>query len=255
MRFIRERGAAHPREVHALFQMGRATNWFGGTSRASTQLLDEMHYRGMLRVARREAGTRVYAVVDTPPAACDAATAAARMDALVDLVVRQYAPLPGASLAQLIGHLRGGAPQWAAQRAPALARARHRLAHASVDGVPWYWPAHESPRARRWCVPDEVRLLAPFDPLVWDRRRFEVLWGWAYRFEAYTPAPQRQRGYYALPLLWRDQVVGWGNVTLTPQGLECRLGYAAGRAPRDAGFRTALGCELERLRSFLGVSA
>ena len=51
---------------------------------------------------------------------------------------------------------------------------------------------------------DEVRLLAPFDPVVWDRRRFEVFWGWAYRFEAYTPAPKRVRGYYALPLMWGD---------------------------------------------------
>ena len=57
-------------------------------------------------------------------------------------------------------------------------------------------------------------LLSPFDPIVWDRRRFELFWGWAYRFEAYTPAPQRVRGYYALPLLWRDQVIGWGNLAV-----------------------------------------
>ena len=51
-----------------------------------------------------------------------------------------------------------------------------------------------------------VRLLAPFDPIVWDRRRFELLWGWPYRFEAYTPVAKRKLGYYALPLLWRDRV-------------------------------------------------
>jgi uncharacterized protein YcaQ len=51
-------------------------------------------------------------------------------------------------------------------------------------------PAPEDPPAR-------VRFLAPFDPLVWDRRRFEHLWGWPYRFEAYTPAARRTRGYYA----------------------------------------------------------
>ena len=59
-----------------------------------------------------------------------------------------------------------------------------------------------------------MRLLAPFDPVVWDRRRFELFWGWAYRFEAYTPAPKRKLGYYALPLLWRDRVIGWGNLSL-----------------------------------------
>ena len=59
-----------------------------------------------------------------------------------------------------------------------------------------------------------VRLLAPFDPVVHNRARFERLWGWMYRFEAYTPEPKRQFGYYALPLLWRDQMVGWGNVSV-----------------------------------------
>ena len=54
----------------------------------------------------------------------------------------------------------------------------------------------------------EVRLLAPFDPIVWDRRRFELLWSWPYRFEAYTPVAKRRWGYYALPLLWRESVIG-----------------------------------------------
>src|SRR5271154_2632356 len=63
--FIRGRGAVHPREVDAHFAHGKVTNWFGGSSNASTQLLDVMHYRGLLRVARREGGTRVYAVRQT----------------------------------------------------------------------------------------------------------------------------------------------------------------------------------------------
>src|ERR1700749_176539 len=58
--FVRERGAVHPREVDAHFLHGRVTNWFGGSSNATTQLLDHMHYRGLLRVARRDGGTRVY---------------------------------------------------------------------------------------------------------------------------------------------------------------------------------------------------
>ncbi len=69
-----------------------------------------------------------------------------------------------------------------------------------------------------------MRLLAPFDPVVWDRRRFELLWGWAYRFEAYTPAPKRIRGYYAMPLLWRDQVIGWGNLAVQDGALQTELG-------------------------------
>ena len=52
LEFVRARRAVHPREVDAEFAHGKTRNWFGGSSNASTQLLDDMHYRGMLRVAR-----------------------------------------------------------------------------------------------------------------------------------------------------------------------------------------------------------
>jgi len=97
-----------------------------------------------------------------------------------------------------------------------------------------------------------VRLLAPFDPIVFDRRRFEIFWGWPYRFEAYVPPSKRKLGYYALPLLWRDEVVGWGNVAVRNGKLTCSLGYVTGRAPRGADFRKGLADELDRMRVFLG---
>jgi uncharacterized protein YcaQ len=52
--FVSERGAVHPREVDDHFSHGRVKNYWGGSSNATTHLLDAMHYRGMLRVARRE---------------------------------------------------------------------------------------------------------------------------------------------------------------------------------------------------------
>jgi uncharacterized protein YcaQ len=246
--FVRERGVVHPREVDAHFQHGRARNWFGGSSRASTQLLDAMHYRGLLRVARRDAGTRCYAVRDSHAPTEDPARA---LDTLIDVLVAKYAPLPSASLNYLTRLLAGAAPQWAGLRRAAQVRARARLAHAAVGGIDWYWPAGENPASRRHAPDDTVRLLAPFDPLVWDRQRFELLWGWAYRFEAYTPAAKRVRGHYALPLLWRGQVIGWGNLAWRDGRLDARLGYVAGRAPREAGFRQALDEELARLTAFL----
>jgi uncharacterized protein YcaQ len=257
LEFVRERGAVHPREVDAHFAHGKVTNWFGGSSNASTELLDVMHYRGLLRVARREGGTRVYAARETAAAVgavaalLDDVTASSRMDALVDVAVHKYAPLSASTLGQLVGHLRGGAPQWTAQRGEALARAKQRLAHARIDGVDWYWPADDRPASVRWRPDESVRLLTPFDPIVWDRRRFEIFWDWAYRFEAYTPASKRKLGYYALPLLWHDRVIGWGNLTVANGALRSSFGYAAGKAPRDAAFRSGLDAELDRMRSFL----
>jgi uncharacterized protein YcaQ len=253
--YVRERGAVHPREVDAHFAHGKTRNWFGGSSNASTQLLDGMHYRGLLRVARRDGGVRVYAARDAHDEPLDRADVHARMDALLDLVIAKYAPLPAAGLGQLASLLGGGVPQWRAERNAALARAKARSAHARLDGVDWYWPADENPASRRHQAPERVHLLAPFDPVVWDRRRFEHFWGWAYRFEAYTPAPKRQLGYYALPLLWRDQVIGWANATVDGDRLKVDCGYVAGRAPRDPLFRAALDEERQRLAEFLGVEA
>jgi uncharacterized protein YcaQ len=252
LEFVRERGPVHPRVVDAHFAHGKTRNWFGGSSNASTQLLDGMHYRGMLRVARRDSGVRVYAARAIEPERVDASTSRQRMDTLVDLIVQKYAPLPAGSLAGLITQLRFGAPQWMGDRKRAMADARQRLAQARVDGVDWYWPADEDPLARRHRHDGSVRLLAPFDPVVWDRRRFEMFWGWAYRFEAYTPAPKRRLGYYAMPLLWGERVIGWGNLRVDGGRLLPEFGYVGAR-PRARVFAAALDEELQRVRAFLGV--
>lgn len=250
LEFVRERGSVHPREVDAHFSHGTVTNYWGGSSSATTHMLELMHYKGLLRVARREAGIRIYAVHQHADGPVGAAARRATIDALVDTVVDLYAPVPAASLAFIVRRLRYATPHWHAEMTAALQRARRRLAQAVVDGHTWYWPP-DTP------LPDHeldgVRLLAPFDPVVWDRKRFERLWDWAYRFEAYTPAKRRKHGYYALPLLWRDRVIGWANVGVSNEGdgLSVDLGYVSGRAPRDRGYKAALEQEIEAMRSFL----
>jgi uncharacterized protein YcaQ len=244
--FVRDRVAVHPRDVDAHFSHGTVTNYWGGSSNATTHLLDALHYKGLLRIARRERGIRIYTLHEHGPAPRSAADRRARIDALVDALVHKYAPVPAQSLASGIRRLRYAVPQWRGELDAALDRARTRLAHARIGATGWYWPAGEHGSAS---PADEVRLLAPFDPVVWDRRRFELLWGWAYRFEAYTPAAKRKLGYYALPLLWGDRVVGWGNVSMTNGGLEAVFGYVGSR-PRDRGFAAALDAEVERMRAF-----
>jgi uncharacterized protein len=254
LEFVRERGPVHPRDVDEHFSHGTVKNYWGGSSSATTHMLDGLHYRGLLRVARREGGIRVYSATDRPSASIDAAVRKAgidaQVDALVDVIVRTYAPLPGASLSHLVRRLRYAAPQWHGELTSALLRAKARLSHARVDGIDWYWPLNEVPRRT---APEIVRLLAPFDPVVWDRRRFELLWGWAYRFEAYTPAPKRKLGYYALPLLWRDRVIGWGNIAVRNAAVESDFGYLASRPPRERAFKRELDAELSRMSAFLGL--
>jgi uncharacterized protein YcaQ len=125
LEFVRERGVAHPRDVDAEFAHGRARNWFGGSSRASTQLPDAMHYREVLRVARRESGTRLYAVREPSASAVD-------RDAALDALVAEFGYVRGSpprevpfrrALAEQVQGMR----EFLGLRAPAdLASARRR---------------------------------------------------------------------------------------------------------------------------------
>ena len=207
-----------------------------------------MLYRGMVRIVRREGGVRIFAVQRHGPGPANAAERRARIDALADAAIRIYAPLPGSSLPFLLRRLRIAVPQWRDELPAAIHRARERLAHARVDGADWYWPADTRPPGPE--PDDSVRLLSPFDPVVWDRTRFELLWGWVYRFEAYTPPSRRKLGYYALPILWRDRVIGWSNVSVQGGRLEAGFGWARS-APRERAFKRELDAELQRIRAFL----
>jgi uncharacterized protein YcaQ len=251
LEFVRERGAVHPREVDEHFSHGTVKNYWGGSSNATTHLLDAMHYQGLLRVARREGGIRIYTVYQHQPGPTDEAVCRARIDALADAAIRIYAPLPGRSLSFLLRRLRFATPQWESELTSAIRRAKERLSHARIDGIDWYCPPEADP-ARR-APQDTVRLLTPFDPVVWDRARFELLWGWVYRFEAYTPPPKRKLGYYALPLLWRERVIGWGNLSVKNGELKSEFGYVKSQ-PRDRAFKRELGAELDRMRVFLGLT-
>jgi hypothetical protein len=98
--FVRGHGRTHPRDVQALFDHGRIKRW-GGDLNASTHLLEGLHHRGLLRVARREAGTRVYEAIEHPPRGASPEERTARARLLLDVVVQLYAPLPAASLGYL----------------------------------------------------------------------------------------------------------------------------------------------------------
>ena len=94
-----------------------------------------------------------------------------------------------------------------AQRTRGLAAlaTREDVTRLDVDGVTWLMPAGEA-----WEEPNEarVRFLAPFDPVVWDRARALDLFGFDYRIECYTPAAKRQYGYFTLPILHQNGLIG-----------------------------------------------
>jgi uncharacterized protein len=246
--FVRQQGPTRPRDVQAHFDHGRIRRW-GGDLNVSTHLLEGLHYRGLLRVARREAGTRIYQAIDHPPQDDSPEARLARAGRLLDTLVQLYAPLPAASLGYLCRLLRDGVPHLASEARQVQEHARSRYAHAQVDGLLWFWPRGEKLVAIH-PVDDKLRFLAPFDPVVWDRRRFQLLWGWDYKLEAYVPAHKRRMGHYAMPMLWGEHVLGWANLKVVDRRLQHELGFAGPR-PRGRAFQRALDEALQRMQEFL----
>ena len=254
---LAEHGPSHPRAIEqaleARHRRASILNAWGGQSSATTRMLEVLHYRGLLQVVRREQGIRIYALASPiDPAA--RLTPQQRADGLIELLVRLYAPLPKASVPQLTLMINERSIPRDALRAriPLLVR-RGVLRTTRVAGVDYLWPADAA--AQRAASPARVRFLAPFDPLVWDRRRFELFWDWSYRFEAYVPPAKRKLGYYALPLLWETEddarIVGWVNAS-QPAGkqVDIAAGYVT-RKPSGPVFRDAFDAEVARLQTFL----
>jgi len=124
--------------------------------------------------------------------------------------------------------------------------AEQRFRALGVHLVKGEWQAH--PDVADDPVRDRVTVLSPFDRLIHDRARAEALFGFRYRLEMYVPPPKREYGYYVLPVLRGDRIIG---------RIEPRFDRRTGdmRVLGRWGDTSMVDPVLERLRDFLRTTA
>lgn len=241
-------GPAHPSQVQEYCGSKSVRNAWGGQSKQAKQALEEAHHHGLLRVAHRENGIRIYEKSNLPP---QHLSPSQRFEELLKLTANLFGPTSERFLmteARQYGYL---VPNRIERRKLLYKLIDESiLSKNTVDEIDYFCPKRTRNRTKQ---PDSVKLLAPFDPVVRDRNRFEHLWGWTYRFEAYTPATERVRGYYALPLLWREDIIGWANAKVTEGHLNVEIGFER-KPTNSSAFKNALDAEVRSLAVFLHLA-
>ena len=171
--------------------------WDSTTLAKST--LQKLFFHGRVLIARRDGLRRYY---DLPEKVLPAAVLnepvptgeeTARWLALLKLRQRRLALLKAAELRVIADEV----------VAVTLEGSKSRL-HLLRSDLPLLDDASEAQ--------ETPKLIAPLDPIIYDRRVTEVLWDFHYRWEVYVPPQKRVRGYYALPLLHRGQFIGHADV-------------------------------------------
>ncbi len=199
---IRERGALPSRHFEGSTE-GGMWNW-----KPAKAMLERLWNHGQLTVAGRQGFQRLYDLTERViPAHVLAAPVPAELERLRELALRAVRARGVLTAAGVVEHwrLKGGA----SRIAPALASlgADELLAeHAVDDGGPAVYALPET--SFDGDAPAAAVLLSPFDNLLWDRPFARRILGFDHLIEVYKPAPQRRYGYYVLPFLRGDRLVG-----------------------------------------------
>ncbi|MDZ4735350.1 MAG: crosslink repair DNA glycosylase YcaQ family protein [Rhodospirillaceae bacterium] len=213
LRHLRDEGPATPAD----FASDQVAGGFN-TIKATTRALEILFYQGRVQIVGRTSGfQRVFNLTErATPELVRPAKPKKRdyerfiVESALDVLKLATEDQIARRAALHFGSWRGGnLPYWRLVTARLLPELGRPVADSVGDNeIYWYRPQDQA----CWNVADidpgdHLRLAAPLDNLMFDRARFRALFGRDYKFEAYTPAAQRQF-YFALPMLWRDRLVG-----------------------------------------------
>ncbi len=219
------------------FERGAAIDWWWGPTSAVRAVMDALNVSGRLNLDRREGNRRYYDLTERLFPAELLGVRIPERDQIRHKVLSRY------RAHGLLGEGGSGELWYDTGKAALRAELRDEL----VDRGELIAVEVEGLKGRRYVVAGEVDLLsgaereiaagggpagpvggaapgccllAPLDPLLWDRRALGPLYGFDYRWEVYTPAAKRRWGYYVLPVMFGDRLIG---------RIEPRIDRAAGQ--------------------------
>ncbi len=205
MTLIRRGGALTIRDIDDDVLTDKEHLW--ASRKPSKRALQLAFYTGALTISERNGMLKTYELMarhfgwDTPPKPASAKEVTVY---LLDRALRAQ----GLVSLDSICHL--DAPSKAAVRRLIEARVRrHELVAVALDGAgkQEHWGRPETLETAAADPAELVHILSPFDPLVIQRKRSELFFGYGHRFEAYVPKQKRLFGYFALPVLVGDEIV------------------------------------------------
>lgn len=237
---VRDRGPVTARDLESEFSSGpRSREHWGWNWSEARKVLDFLYMVGDVAIAGRNDQFEVR--YDLPERVLPAHVLAAPTPTLAEAnreLVRRAARSHGVGTAQCLAdyfrmRLQPGAGLTAARAAIEELVAAGELLPVRIEG--WRRPAYLHRDAARPRSVHARALLSPFDPLVWERARTEQLFGFRYRIEIYVPAAKREYGYYVLPFLLGDRIVGRADLKADRPGrrLLVKAAYAEEHAPPE----------------------
>jgi uncharacterized protein len=247
LRELRERGPIPSRELKGLTYHGwRSGGWTN--ERNVSQMLHFLHRQGKVVIAGREGQQRLW---DLAERWLPQDSRVPRREAERQVGERSARALGVATAKEIEHEYFAGGPYPGMPKAIQALVKEGRLLPAEIEGLPGRrfvhvdaLPALDRKPARR------TTFLSPFDPLIRNRARTEALWGFHYRIEIYVPKAKRRYGYFVLPILHGDELVGRIDPVLDRKSgvLQVRnVWWEPGRR------EVSLERPLERLASFVGA--
>ena len=247
---LKSRGATPQSELEdRAVRPWQSKGWTGGKN--VSQLLEFLWAQGKVMVSSRRGRERVWDLAERVVPSEDGPPLSAEEAAVTHLERRfhQFGPMKAGGFKR-VPHL------WALPLEDAFAGlvTEGVLVECELEGVRGPWYVHRDLLEPAGSFRGRTTLLSPFDPLVYDRSRAEELWSFRYKLEIYVPAANREFGYFVLPILHRDRLVGRIDPVFDRNANVLRVNevYAEEDAPASAG--PAVAKAIHELARWLGAT-